>query len=1548
MGLRYLAFAAAALLLGDRAQAQLCALDVFVANDQSGSVSAIENTQSRQFITALFNGMQPWGSGAGESRMAIADWDSPGVWQQFAFPVAGMGYTTLLSDVLAYQTAPRALLGGTDPFTALNTAYQSLGQTPIPGRVAHPVIVLMTDAACSQVPPGLSALAAQIKNAGVYIVVVAIEAASACPSLAGTNVASPGGYFSAPTYAQLVQANVQLVQDMINAGCSFSFDPSYDLAISLDAFTASGCISGTPSFAVDYTVNNGTGADFTGPLTISFYDGDPALPTTTLLAVQNVGVMTIPMGGSFAGTFSSVVLAGTTGLYAIVNFNGAAPGNGTPVVSMSSSDMVVADEWMTFNNKSNKADRVNDPVTCPPQALLYTDIVSGGTGCDDIVPYEITICNNGDAAAYITPTLPIAVPGAVLVTNLNETGTYASELDWATYYGGTQLEEGRAVATDPSGNVYLAGVTRSTTGISTPGPHLAAGPAHRNAFLAKFNSAGVRLWATYYGGSGADYGMGVTTDAAGNVYLVGFTESTAGIATAGTYQTAFAGSTDGFIAKFNSAGVRQWGSYFGGSNTEEGYSVAVDNLGGVYLAGITQGSTTLASAGAFQAAFAGISDQFLVKFNANTGARLWSTYYGGVDDDIEANVACDATGNAYLVGQTSSAAGIASVGAFQTVLNINPDVYLAKFSSAGVRQWATYFGGAETEEMPSVACDASGDIYLSGTTDSDDGIAYSSMYQSFRAGNKDGFLAKFDGTGNVIWGTYVGGSDTEDLTDVTVDPTGKVIVAGFTQSPDGIATVGSYKEVLDAVSDDVFVMKFYSDGILSWGTYYGGDGDEENYSVAVDPAGDVYIAGLTPSLIEVATTGAHQTVNNGNDDAYLAKFGEHELPRILYPGECFVRQYVYDYSAVAAGTYNLSLGLTATPFSAGDPNPLILPDQNFNAGTFVNISGFNGAVHSSDNAVIPVSGTICPPGDLISIAVNIPAVNSCGNGNYAQATVTITNLSGLTVSNTDLHLDLTGTGATFVGEPYNMSAGLNLAAPDLLDPLYPFVLYAINGQSGVLSLPILTLPPGTSTFQVDLNIGSTLTNLFARVDSIHTGINASGQSNLASDATGVTTLVVPVIDNFNCPGAIVAGSNIVFNGITVSGAASVQWSSTTAASVTGGGTVAAPTLTYTPTALDVANGFVAINLTALSSTGCDAAVTCQVDITNVQYDYGDAPIVYDMNINYQPPAAASTLFPGLFLGVVGPGTEALANNSLLADGDGTEEDALTNNPWNDPWPPVGSAYTLPTNATNNSGAKSYLHAYVDWNADGDFLDSLESSLNTVTIPALSGAAVHPMQFTVPPFVNTGSLFYIRIRLSVDSMSTTVPYMAAPRGETEDYVWASVGPLPVELLSFTGHEEGQDVRLDWITASESGSSHFVMQRSADLNSFTSIGTVQAAGSSQSTLNYSLLDTEPLEGLAYYRLDQVDLNGVVKHFGPIAITRRSSGDAWIHSIGDDQIMIHGAPDDGRTVQFLDMSGRVRAVPAVSANTFDTSSLPAGAYVARFTSSGGRTTSLRFVAY
>lgn len=1523
------------------AQAQLCALDVFVANDQSGSVSATENTQSRQFITSLFQGCQPWGTGPGESRMAIADWDSPNVWQQFSFPLVGASYTTEMSDVLAYQNAPRALLGGTDPVTALTRSFQQIGQAPIAGRTAKPIIVLMTDADCSQVPAGLTNLATQIKNAGVTIVVVAIEAASFCTALMGAQVASPGAYFSAPTYAQLVQANVQLVQAMINAGCSVGVDPSYDLSIAFDSFTASGCTTGSPAYAATYTVTNQAPTDFNAPLMVSFYNGDPALSTSVFLTTQNLGTVSLPAGASVSGSLSGGLLASTTTLYAIVNYNGAAPGHAPPIGYIPPSETHAPDEWATFNNVSPPMIRVNDPVTCPPQALLSTSIVNLGVGCDDLVPYDVSICNTGDAAAIIVPTLPIAVPGAVLLENVNEEGTFAADLDWATYYGGTLLDEGQAVATDAAGNVYIAGLTRSAGSIATAGAHLTVAPGGRNAFLAKFNSAGVRQWATYYGGTGNDFGLAVATDPTGNVFLAGYTSSTTGISTGGAHQAALGGSDDAFLVKFNSAGVRQWGTYYGGTGSDIGYTLATDAAGNVYLAGTTASTTAIATAGAHQTTNAGLGDQFLVKFNA-AGVRQWGTYYGGTGTEDLANVACDGAGNVFLVGQTMSLTGIASIGAHQATNN-GDDVHLAKFNTAGVRQWATYFGGAGLETFPSVGCDPSGNAFLSGTTSSIDVIDLNAQHQPATAGGDDGFLAKFDPSGAALWSTYVGGEDDDVLNDVVVDAVGKVTVAGFTKSITGISTFGSFKEVIDGTNRDAFLMTFSNDGIQRWGTYFGGEDDDENYAIAVDLAGDLYAAGLSQSLADLATTGAHQVVNNANDDAYLAKFGEHELPRVLYPGECFVRRYMYDYSALGAGTYHLSMGLSASVFNPGDPAPMIMPDQHFNAGTFTDISGFNGAVHASDDALIPAVGSNCAPGDQVSVLLSIPTISSCGNGNYATATITITNLSGITVTGTTLQMDLTGTGATYVGEPYGMSPGLQLAAPNILDPAYPFVPNAINGYTGLIMLPILAIPPGASTFQVDLNIGSTLTNLTVLVDNIHTAINASAQSNTAADGTGVVALPVPVIANFNCPGSIPATGSITLGGISVTNAATIQWATTTMPLLTGGGTLASPTLAYVPTPMDVANGFVAISLTALSASGCEAAATCQVSITGVQYDYGDAPVVYDMNINYEPPAAASTLFTGMTLGTNGPSTEALAHNSFMADGDGGEEDALTSNPYTAAWPGIGGAFDLPVNATNNTGSKGFLHAYVDWNADGDFLDSLESSLNTVATPPLSGSAAYTLNFTVPPFANASGLFYIRLRLSVDSMAVTFPYLAAPRGETEDYVWESIGILPVELLSFNAVDAPAVVQVNWVTASERNTSHFVVERSADAEEYAVVGTVPAAGESYAVLHYAMDDAHPLHGLSYYRLKQVDRDGSTAYFGPVAIHHTTMRTAWAHvspGIGV-ELFASGISD----VQVLDHTGRLIAEGIAVDGRWHFAQCRPGAYVALLRQEG-RTEHVRFV--
>ena len=192
-------------------------------------------------------------------------------------------------------------------------------------------------------------------------------------------------------------------------------------------------------------------------------------------------------------------------------------------------------------------------------------------------------------------------------------------------------------------------------------------------------------------------GSVVAIDASGNVYLAGFTDSPAGIASGG-HDNTFAGGTgffpwDVFLVKFNSTGVRQWSTYYGGAGDEGGSneaSVAVDATSGdVYLAGTTGSNTGIASGG-FDNTFGGGSiygDAFLVRFNS-AGTRLWATYYGGMGEEVATSVTTDVSGNVYLAGYTQSSSGIAS-GGFDNTFGGVWDAFLVKFNSSGVRQWAT-------------------------------------------------------------------------------------------------------------------------------------------------------------------------------------------------------------------------------------------------------------------------------------------------------------------------------------------------------------------------------------------------------------------------------------------------------------------------------------------------------------------------------------------------------------------------------------------------------------------------------------------------------------------------------------------------------------------------------------------------------------------------------------------------------------------------------------------------------------------------------------------
>lgn len=381
-------------------------------------------------------------------------------------------------------------------------------------------------------------------------------------------------------------------------------------------------------------------------------------------------------------------------------------------------------------------------------------------------------------------------------------------------------------------------------------------------------------WATYYGGSGRDFGYSCTTDASGNVYLAGTTTSTSGIASGG-FQNTYNGGTyngDAFLVKFGPGGSRLLATYYGGAGEENSRGCATDASGNVYLAGITTSTDNIA-AGGFQNTQGdggGYNDGFLVKFSSS-GSRLWATYYGGTDEDNVRACATDGSGNIYLAGYTLSANAI-SFNGFQNAYSGGHDGFLAKFAPDGSRLWATYFGDTGYDIGAACATDASGNVYLAGQTNSTANIA-SGGFQNTQADggvNRDAYLAKFSPGGSRIWATYYGGTNYDYGYACTTDGSGNVYLAGQTSSASGISFNG-FQNTYSGNYADAFLAKFNSDGTRQWATYYGGNYGAYGASCATDAGDNVFLAGFTTSTNNIAADGFQNAYGGGNADAFLVK-----------------------------------------------------------------------------------------------------------------------------------------------------------------------------------------------------------------------------------------------------------------------------------------------------------------------------------------------------------------------------------------------------------------------------------------------------------------------------------------------------------------------------------------------------------------------------------------------------------------------------------------------------------------------------------------------------
>lgn len=456
---------------------------------------------------------------------------------------------------------------------------------------------------------------------------------------------------------------------------------------------------------------------------------------------------------------------------------------------------------------------------------------------------------------------------------------------WGTYYGGVPSDAFLNCYVDTLTNhVYGTGSTSSSSSIATSGTHQTTLQTYPDAFIVKFNNNGVRLWGTYYGGEGNDYGLDIATDANGNVYFGGSTLSTFNISSPGAHQTTFGGSmwSDGFLVKLNPSGLRLWGTYYGGTGLEDVNACAVDLNGNVYIAGYTNTSTpssVIATTGAHQETKSGGQDAYIAKFDSG-GVRIWGTYYGGGSNDRAFDLKISPDNHLIVCGLTASTNQIATPGAHKTTVG-GTDAFLSKFTLDGTIVWGTYVGGPLTEHGNACDVDASNNIYITGFTNSisGTGIGTPGTHSStYIGGAWDAFLIKFSPTGTRLWGTFFGGNDDDRANDCTVDKNGGVIIMGNTLSTTGIATPGAFQSSY-AGNTDAFAARFnVTDGTLYYSTYFGGANTEYGMSCATDNQGSFFLAGSTHSPSGIATPGSHQSSHNNPtlEDAFISKFC-HEL-----------------------------------------------------------------------------------------------------------------------------------------------------------------------------------------------------------------------------------------------------------------------------------------------------------------------------------------------------------------------------------------------------------------------------------------------------------------------------------------------------------------------------------------------------------------------------------------------------------------------------------------------------------------------------------------------
>lgn len=414
---------------------------------------------------------------------------------------------------------------------------------------------------------------------------------------------------------------------------------------------------------------------------------------------------------------------------------------------------------------------------------------------------------------------------SVLLVGASQVHAQAEAIEWIQLAGGSSYDFGFAVAADNHGNSIIAGATRSSMSGENTGRY--------DLFVAKYDSAGKRLWLNQRGSDQREFAYGVATDADGHIYVTGYTGHRLD-------ENTPMGMWDIFLMKFDPAGKWLWTRQEGSNRDDEGRAVTTDSSGNVYVAGVVRGNLHAVKR-------TGSADAFVCKYNS-AGARLWTALWGSSEVDEAFGIACDSSENVFVTGWCGGSIEDHPYGG-------NGDAFLVKYDTHGKRQWLKQWGTENKETGYALACDRTGNVYASGYTTGE-------LYGP-RNGNRDIFLAKFDPSGKLLWGRQSGTAEHDQAWGLATDAEGNAYVTGET----GASLHGSQH----AGGSDLFLSKYDRDGARRWTQQSGTEGIDWARGVALGGNGVAFLTG--------ASTGKLGGIaNQGLDDAFLMKVATHRIP----------------------------------------------------------------------------------------------------------------------------------------------------------------------------------------------------------------------------------------------------------------------------------------------------------------------------------------------------------------------------------------------------------------------------------------------------------------------------------------------------------------------------------------------------------------------------------------------------------------------------------------------------------------------------------------------